>query len=273
VHPQSGQNTNTISNVSVFFFSVVLAENQECHERRIAACRSDEELLLENTSYSRVLSLFRISSLFPFKRFVEEQSRQLKWSVAACLGTGAIKNVLATGPIAISSSMIDYRWGGSRPIHFLNDARNGHTSPASPAEDVDFEVDDALRSKPISSAVNSSGIKRNTIIESDASSQERATIPEMPLSSTQDTRRHRSLDVASAAEVDAAAAAAIAEAAAAVADADTSVLSSSVEDGSRQRRASFARDGAQQQQQQVLSSQNMRRQSAASLSEIVLLDD
>ncbi len=246
----------------------MLAENQECHERRVAACCSDEELVLENTSYARVLSLFRISSLFPFKRFVEEQRRQLKWSVAACVGVGTVKNLLATGPIALPPSIIDIRWGGSRAVHFLNDAA-ADTSPASPSrptDEFDFDIDDCSRSKLASSGVNSSGLKRNSVIESDASSPELAAAPEMPLSATQDTRRHKTLDVVSTAEVDSAAAEAIAAAVASAGEVDTAKPSAfkSARRGSQQQ---------QQQQQQQQPTQNAWRHSAVGNSEVVLLDD
>jgi hypothetical protein len=151
---------------STLFSSVVLAENQECHDRRLTACRTDEERVLENTSYGRVLSLFRISSLFPLKRFVEEQSRQLKWSVGACIGAGTSKNVLATAPMALPLSIIESRWGGSHPVHFLNSA---------PVEQFDFEGDGSVVAKALGSAR-----KRNQPISSEDSSPEGAA--EAPLS-------------------------------------------------------------------------------------------
>jgi hypothetical protein len=156
--------------------SVVLAENQECHLRRLDACRTDEERVLESSSYARVLSLFRISSMFPLKRFLEEQSRQLKWSVSASVGLSAIKAGLVTGPIAVSPSIINSRWGGGCPVHYL------HTTAklsSSPGDDCDFDVDDRSRIKQ-----HSSSVKRNTLIFSDDSSEEPAAAVRLPPSST-----------------------------------------------------------------------------------------
>ena len=156
-----------LPNPSTFLPSVVLAENEECHKRRLAACRTDEERILESTSYGRVLSLFRISSLFPLKRFVMEQGRQLKWSAATCTAATSSKSVLATAPMALPLSVMEGRWAGSRPVHFLNSA---------PVEEFDFEIDDGAVAKASGSAR-----KRNQPISSEGSSPERAAA--VPLSS------------------------------------------------------------------------------------------
>lgn len=245
------------------FPSVVLAENQECHDCRMAACRSDEERVLESTSYARVLSLFRISSLFPLKRFLEEQNRQLKWSVGTCLaGAGAVRNVLATGPVAIPPSIVDYRWGVGRPVHYLNqDASNGIASPDRPADEFEIEVDDDSRAKASSSGVKSSGRKR--VVSSEESSEE-LVAPEMPLSATQDTRRPNVMDAASTAEVDAAAAAAIASA------------SSDFDDGSRRQFRTKIRDAPALPPQELQAAPafvSSRRQRAVPPVDLVVVDD
>jgi hypothetical protein len=215
-----------------------LAENQECHERRLAACRTDEERILENTSYGRVLSLFRISSLFPLKKFVMEQGRQLKWSAAACAAASSSKNVLATAPMALPLSVMECRWAGCRPVHFLNSA---------PVDQFEFDVDDGAVAKAPASAR-----KRNQPIVSDDSSQERAAASLLSVASLATASLAGAADVSQAAE------------------------ESSFEQGGGGDRVSAQQEqpnarGGGRKQQQTPPPQTARRQSASA--DVVVVDD
>ena len=246
--------------VSITHISVVLAENQECHVRRLSACRSDEERVLESSSYARVLSLFRISSLFPLKRLVEEQNRQLKWSLAACVGAASSKAVLSTAPIAVPPSIIELRWGGSRPAHVLNASARSPTSFPSPTIPEDDAGDDSLGAKAVSS-----GTRRKRVVSSDDSSQERTKSTFEPSDQSHACNRAQQAAHAAKSAVEAEIFGREAESPAAAQTAFSS--------GTGGKQAVHAQGGASlppQQQQQ----QNTRRQSSTVPPEdVVLLDD
>ncbi len=193
---------------------------------------------------------------------MEEQGRQLKWSLAPSIGAGARKSVLATEPVAVPSSMIELRWGGSRAVHVLNAIARSPASPPSPAyaaDDPGGDVDDASRANDTSSAA-----KRKRVVSSDDSSQDWENLqdPRDKLSSEAAAPRGKldtvsaALSVAKEAIATIGAAANLEHAAAAPAAARA--------DGS---------GGAPPQQQQAHSQPRPRRQSVGSSDIVVLLDD
>ncbi len=246
--------------VSTLPVSVVLAENQECHARRLAECRTDEQRVLESTSYARVLSLFRISSLFPLRRFIEEQSRQLKWNLAASNPAGAGKSVLSTSPIAVPASLIELRWGGSRPVHVLNAVAASHPSllsPASPADEFSLDADDGcLPQQPSSSA------KRNRVVMSDDEDAEAGSSRPVPAVAS------APLHVVSAGFSAAQANAASLESARRV---DSPAAAQAGSGGAvAAQRAANVKGGAASQQQQTPSKQDVMRQRNT---DVVVVDD
>jgi hypothetical protein len=246
--------------VSTLPVSVVLAENQECHARRLAECRTDEQRVLESTSYTRVLSLFRISSLFPLRRFIEEQSRQLKWNLAASNPAGAGKSVLSTSPIAVPTSLIELRWGGNRPVHVLNAVAASHPSllsPASPADEFSLDADDGCPPQQPSSTA-----KRNRVVMSDdedaeaGSSRPEPAVASGPLhvvSAGFSAAQPNAASLESARRVDSPAAAQVGSGGAVAA-----------------QRAANVKGGAASQQQQTPSKQDVMRQRNT---DIVVVDD